>query len=467
VRLRGNPNRDKEGVDILRHAADRDRIVALMRLGILPFFWLAALVVYGWARHSFGAAEAALATGLYTLTPPVLAHAGLATTDMALAASVSAAFFALLLWAEKPSWRRTLLLGVACGVAAITKFTSLGYLPAATLCALAAWVASTRPGFSRLRSLAAARLLPFAVAVLTGILVVWAAYLFSFGRVPFFSSIKAPMPAPELFAGIADAIGHNSAGHSAYLLGQVSKDGWWYFFPVALAVKTPIALLLLLAAGMCLCWQGRKQLGYIALAGFCLGILLPAMASHVNIGIRHVLPIYSGIAILAAAALVHPLRSSTTSGRAIAAGLLVWMTISGARAHPDYLAYFNEFAGSHPENVLVDSDLDWGQQLKWLGARLSSAGAKDYFQNMDSWALGIDLYGLPPGRALDVQNQPKGWSAVSMTVAKHLRADPVLLNTDLQSLTQAIRQPPTRWYDKVEPAETFGGLRLYKPPADR
>src|ERR1035437_629652 len=68
-----------------------------------------------WARHHFGNTAAVLATGLFTLLPPVLAHAGLATTDMALAACLGAAFFSLVLWAEKPTLPRTLLLGAAAG----------------------------------------------------------------------------------------------------------------------------------------------------------------------------------------------------------------------------------------------------------------------------------------------------------------------------------------------------------------
>ena len=96
-----------------------------MRLGLLPCFWLASLVIYGWARRDFGGPVAAIATGLFTLLPPVLAHAGLATTDMALAACLTLAFFALLLWAAAPTWQRSVLLGAAAGLAAISTFTAM------------------------------------------------------------------------------------------------------------------------------------------------------------------------------------------------------------------------------------------------------------------------------------------------------------------------------------------------------
>src|SRR5271169_611950 len=115
-----------------------ERELTLMRLGILPFFLLAAAVVYLWARRHFGNAVAAVATGLFTLLPPVLAHAGLATTDMPLTGCLAAAFFALMLWAEAPTWQHSLLLGLATALAVVSKFTALGYLPVAAVFALLA-----------------------------------------------------------------------------------------------------------------------------------------------------------------------------------------------------------------------------------------------------------------------------------------------------------------------------------------
>src|SRR5207237_9618111 len=97
----------------------------------------------------------------------------------------------------------------------------------------------------------------------------------------------------------------NAEGHPAYLLGETSIFGWWYFFPVALGVKTPIAFLILLVIGLVLCWKRRRTAAYAFLPAVSLGILLPAMTSHVNIGIRHILPLYSLLSIIAGVALVR------------------------------------------------------------------------------------------------------------------------------------------------------------------
>jgi hypothetical protein len=146
-----------EGVEIVKASPDPVLTVRLMRAGILPFFWVAALTVFLWAKRYFGPAEAVLATGLFTLLPPVLAHAGLATTDMSLTASLPAAILATILWAQSPGWKMTVLMGVACAFAALTKFSALGYLPASIGLCLAVWLSLHWPGVRELRRLAAAR----------------------------------------------------------------------------------------------------------------------------------------------------------------------------------------------------------------------------------------------------------------------------------------------------------------------
>src|ERR1035438_9585186 len=138
--------RDSQGRQTLVSSGHADRVIALARLGNLPFFWLASLVVYAWAKRYFDRGVAVLATCLFTLLPPVLAHAGLATTDMGLCACLTAAFYALLVWAESPTWKSGALLGVAAASAALAKFTSLAFLPCATLLALLGYLAARRPG---------------------------------------------------------------------------------------------------------------------------------------------------------------------------------------------------------------------------------------------------------------------------------------------------------------------------------
>src|SRR5205823_1621222 len=125
------------------------------------------------------------------------------------------------------------------------------------------------------------------------------------------------------------------------------------------------------------CYIRRAQLVYWLPLAFALGILVPAMTSHVNIGLRHILPIYSGLSILAAVGVVYLMESQATAkwGGLLAAVLIVWTGASGLSHHPDYIAYFNEIAGERPERIVLDSDLDWGQNTIRLARRLREVGA--------------------------------------------------------------------------------------------
>jgi len=454
VRPLGEENRNLEGRDVILQSPRPNRTVALMRLGILPFFWLACGVVYLWCRHYFARSVAPLAVALFTLLPPVLAHAGLACTDMALTACLGAAFLALILWAEAPAsarWKRGALLGVGAALAALSKFTALLYLPAAAALALLFYMAAEQPGPRKLTALIRERAAAFAFAVLVGAAVVWGAYLFSFGKVPAWN-IK--LPAPEFFDGLLAAQSHNREGHPAYLLGHYSVKGWWYYFPVALAVKTPIAFLILLALGTYSCCRKFSLSACRLPLAFSLGILLPAMASRVDIGVRLILPVYIGFSILAAVGLDRLARAPSRVFGAAAIVLLLWMAISGAVCHPDYLSYFNEFAARNPAAILVDSDLDWGQDTKRLGRRLQQLGVGE----VRVWLIepltlplatedGIRrLYGLPRVKTVDALSPREGWNVLSPTVVK----------------TLGLAFQP--WWDSMPPTEKVGALWLYKIP---
>jgi len=436
ARPTGNPDRENEGTGQIIHSANPDRFVMLMRLGTLPFFLLAGMVVFLWARHTFGARTGAAATVLFTLLPPVLAHAGVATTDMGVTACLGAAFFTMVRWVESPTWPRALAFGVATAAAVLTKFTALGYFPAAAALALAAWWWVKRPARAEVAGLARTRAATFAVAVTAGAFTIGAVYFFSLG---------------EFFDGIRSAFEHNAGGHLSYLLGRMSTTGFWYYFPVVLAVKTPLAFLILLGIGLRSAWKHRTRLEHLLPVAFSLAILTLGMTSHVNIGIRHILPIYLGLSITAATGLLELARSFKTG----AALLVLWMAVSGALAHPDYLAYFNEFGLGDREKILVDSDLDWGQCSKPLARRLRELGAtsvnfgvrngrSDYMQ---VWP------GLPRIIPIHPVQLAEGWTAVSPTVDRTTQYGLYFRYPNLQP-----------WFDTIEPREHVGALRLYYVP---
>jgi hypothetical protein len=450
------PNKEDVGYAEIAGSGNVGRTIILMRLGNLPFFLLACVAVCCWSWHSFGKPVAVVAVAFLTLLPTTLADAGLATTDLALAATVGAAFFAAVLWAETPSLTRSVLLGFFTGLACLAKFTALGYLPAALGFGLAAFLAARWPGWRGLAVLARQRAGMLLLSVGVMAFVIWAGYWFSFGisRLPL-THLDVRVPAPEFLDGIRSAVAHNRAGHGAFLLGEYRTTGWWYYFPVALAVKTPIAFLMLLALGTYLCFRERKKPEYLLPLAFSLGILIPAMQSKIDIGIRHIEPIYLGFSIIAALGFRQLFRWGHTRivSATTAAALVGWMAISGAVHHPDYLAYFNEFAGKAPQNILVDSNYDWGQDLRLLAKRLHELHATE-FSLASSWEAKHDIYleswyGLPSINRVSDSTPAPGWTVVSSTYDKSSRFS-------LYGPNMAIP-----WYDHIGPTERLGPLLLY------
>lgn len=479
------PGMKEQGLAAMAHSGQVDRVVFLMRLGNLPFFLLACLVVGLWG-NKFGRPVAVLALALFTLLPTMLADAGLATTDMALGATVGAAFLALMSWAEKPTPVRSMLLGLCTALACLSKFTALGYLPAAGIFALVSYIAVRWPvwnggnlpkagvlgvawhlashwsGWREFPTLARQRLVPFALVLSTTALVIWACYWFSLGRGSLHGVEFTKLPAPEFFDGIRVALRHSREGHGAFLLGHFGWTGWWYYFPVALLLKTPIAFLILFALGALVCFKERAHAIYLMPLAFSLGILLPAMNSRVDIGVRHVEPIYIGLSIVAALGLRQLFQWARTGpASALVAGVLVlWMIVSVGVHHPDYLAYFNAFAGKRPERILVDSNSDWGQDQKLLAKRLRALGVHQFSL---AWSDGVGLnhpeyeqawYGLPPFKVVNACVPAPGWNVLSPTVEKSLSWWP---DTEFY---RGIYSPKT-WYEQVTPTERVGPLLLY------
>jgi 4-amino-4-deoxy-L-arabinose transferase-like glycosyltransferase len=440
-------NKEHEGLAVLYEKHEYEKTLTAARLGILPFFWIACAVVWAWGRRYYGATTGALAVAIFTFLPPVLAHAGLATTDMALTAFVGAAFLTGMIWLEQPTPRRALLFGLSTALAVVSKFSSLAFLPAAAIVAAFGWLAFARrqpvpPG--RVRAL----LPSLGIAVLTACVVIWGAYRFSFHGVP----------APELFQGIGDVMRHNREGHLSYFFGELSTTGWWYFFPVMLGLKTPLAALALAALWAAIPPLRARWRSILIPLGFSLAILLVGMAANINIGIRHILPIYLGLSLIAAAAIVEVARELWQRKWAapLVSILAVWFAGASLLAHPDYLPYFNELALGQPEKIAVDSDLEWGQDLKRLATRLRQLQAPAVTL-LTEVVADFAEQGLPPvSRNMDGYRPSAGWTSTDATYWKERR-----MGLGLQGASV------TLWLDRIPPQEKVGaGYYLwYFPPA--
>ena len=444
-----------EGLAILSGEGNMDRTLALARAGMLPFFWLLCWVTYSCARWIYGASAAVLGVFLLTMTPTILAHAGLATTDMALTATFLLAIYTGWRWLETPSPRRSLIFGASIGLATLSKFSTLAFFPAVALAALAFWWISERPAFSGFAALVRVRALSALIATLAAAVVIWAGYRFSFGHT---ASFSFPVPTPELFSGIQEVRKHNATGHLTYLLGASNTVGWPYFYVVALGVKAPLAILALGIPGLVLL-SSRKRFGTRGwiMPSTVLGILVVAsFLTQIKIGTRHVMPVFAAFAIAGGCAAVWWLRQVGTRRLAQLAIviLLAWVPVTSLAAHPDYLAYFNAIAGSKPEDFLVDSDLDWSQDVKRLGRRLKEAGATEVYFNQYAPGDLQKLFDFPPVHRLNVNGPQPGWNAISITPMKY-----GLFGGDDRYVYDRGFQ---FWPEQVQPVERVGsGILLY------
>jgi len=461
LRGSGDPSMWQEGLLILSSGGRYWHNLTLARVGVLPYFALATVIIFFWTRRIYDYATALLAAGIFTMLPVVLAHSAVATTDIPFTAFFIAAVYAFTRWLSAPRWQTATAFGIAAGLDVSTKFSALVFLPATMAGILLLYFASgrrssvsvdqsrSRWGLRNMRGVVGS----IAILVICVFLIVWAAYRFSYVPVDKVSpapnkiaarifgpsssatkgvqylTAKVPLPAPEFYDGLRFLREQNRMGRMAYMFGQVKQGGWWYFYLVAILMKTPLAVLILAvlgAASLTVNWfRARADWQQTAPVVAALALLVVTAPSRINIGVRHILPIFAFLSMLAAVGAVwlwnaRPVGSRDSqarSGVAMWAGpiaviiLFGWLIVSSARAHPDYLSYFNELGGSNPANILVISDVDWGQDLTRLSTYLSEQQVKHVSIAYDGYYDAATL-GLPETVKLRCGETATGWISI-------------------------------------------------------
>jgi 4-amino-4-deoxy-L-arabinose transferase-like glycosyltransferase len=424
-------------------SADRessDRILLWARLSVMGVAVLLGGVLFVVTRRAFGTGAALVTLTLYTLCPNVLAHARLATSDL-----IAALFFFLAVVCLTRLTRRITVgwaaaLGLAAAAAALSKVSGAVLLPVALLVALRLLFEPTgRPGQdgvdvefgstpSRLRRL----LLALVVSVGVAYVSIWACYGFRYGAMHypepessrFLASWEYVLEPASLTQRVIDGArstqllpegllyGHAFArrfrgSRAGYLNGEVRVGGWWYFFPLAFLMKTPLGTLMLLGLSLALAASrgglfsrvtSRRLFPSLA---FCLVYGGMALASSLNIGVRHLLPLYPFLFVgLGWGA--KELLARGRIGKSVLGALLVLTVAESAAIHPHYLAYFNATVGGpkHGYRHLIDSSLDWGQDLQalavWLERNPSDGRTYlSYFGSMSPRFYGVTAERLP------------------------------------------------------------------------
>ena len=297
------------------------------------------------------------------------------------------------------------------GLALATKYSGVVVLIAASAALLAravvsgelrAWWSPADPTISRGRALLAAA---GNIALLGGIaIVVVRAATVGEGYGPYWDGLRAQ-------------IAHQSAGHPAYLLGEISRSGWTSYFPIAIAVKEPPLTLVLVAVSFAMARVGAPVSRSLAVACVPLFVLAASLLLvRVDIGVRYALPIVPLLVVLAARVATIPAPAWLRAGLAIG---FVHHAIAAARVAPHDLAFFSDVIGgpSRGHLYLADSNLDWGQDVRALGQWLGSheRPRRLYFSYFG--ASPPEAYGVTYVPAPTSSPHPSPWTGTTTTTA--------------------------------------------------
>lgn len=353
---------------------DPTKMIFLARLPIVFLTLGLALTGFHFAREMWGKLAAFFAFALLLLEPNILAHGRYTTTDLGGTTFLLLATFLLWrLWnSERWNWWRILAAGIAIGLALGSKLSMLIFLPIFAFLAILPLYGDRW----RLRT-AILRSTQLIAAAALGFIVLWIIYGLEWGPsrlvgswAEFFDGISMPMP--TYWAGLEQILSLSEGGRPAYLLGDFSDTGWWYYFPITYLVKTPIILqVLVLVSSILLIWERKSRSNALFLLIPAAIYFLISMQSALNIGYRHLLPLIPFLIVilcgLAQVKLSRPRIISTRPafGPILLIAALLSLIVIDLLMHPSYLSYFNLIAGG-PKNgykVLVDSNLDWGQDM--------------------------------------------------------------------------------------------------------
>ena len=454
---------------------------------------LLAALVFCAAWEMFGVGAGLLALALLTFDPNILAHSALVTTDIGVSCFLLAAVHAFYRYRKKPSTARLLVAAVAAGLALATKHSAILLIP--MLGALALLELFYPLGENDARASLPKRALRLGGALIAigaiALLVLWSFYGFRYAARPGALQLSPslvdyvkplrPLEAkgvlllaqwhvlPEAYLyGLAD-VRSMANGMSSFIFGKVFEHGVPYYFPAVLTIKSTLGLLGAIVLALVAVATGRLRQSRAALF-----LLLPAlvyfvvaMGSSLNIGARHILPVYVFLIVLAAGGCWAWMRRGGVWNRswvAVVAVLLCAHVASSLRAYPNYMAYSNELWGGPTQTykVLTDSNADWAQQLLAVKHYLDERGIKQcWFAYFADPFLRPADYGIP---CKPLPTPDAMWERVPYDVPAQIHG-PVLLSagdwTWYEMGSNVLN--PYRPFQALEPAAVIqGGVLVYE-----
>ena len=432
--------------DVFLKTGDYWGTLSSARLATLFWFTMACTSLFLFARRWCGGGQALLAVLLFSLIPSVLTHAGMATNDMAATAALSFVLYCFSRYWSSPSSWNAALSGLALAVALGSKLSLLLFIPLAlapfllTLGLPSKWTKQ-----QWLRSLGHG-----AVFLMTAVFFLSALYRFELTPVARLGNL--PLPLNGLKLGIQELLEHNNDGHDAVFFGEFRRYGFKLFFPGMLLLKTPLGILSLIVAGYVgLLFRWSTWGPPVKIALWVAPVIVAAcMTSSINIGLRHILPVYPMLALAGALALtIVPRRIPAAALRAVLVLALLLGLVESASAVADPLPWFNLLAPEPLDRVTVDSDLDWGQNLY----RLSKYLKEEKIEN-----LALFYFGSVPSQAFDF---PKTMTGVD---PKNPMTGYVIVSSYIRRL-ECLRSGNFCWLNQFQPEHSIGdSIHIYYIP---
>jgi hypothetical protein len=477
-------------------------ILGRMRTAVSIFPMLLGLLIFLAAREMFGTAAGFIALVLYVFDPSFLAHGALVTTDTGVSCFIFATVYAFYRWVKRPTGWRLAAVCVAAGLALGSKHTgllALFMIGILGLCELA-WPTrnieqtaseaerdpAKRIGFGKLA-------LALGIVTVAAVIILWSFYGFRYSARPAGLAIDPPfeetaahvsnhalaetlltvsklrlLPESYLY-GIADISGVNDF-YTAYLFGKVYPHGSHWYFIWVLLIKSTLPFLILLACALVLVARGklggRREIVFMTIPP--LFYLLIAMASHMNIGVRHILPMYAFLYVLISGGAALMWRSGRVWAGVICV-LLAWQAVGSLRVYPDYMAYANEAWGgpAATHKYLSDSNTDWAQQLIEVKSYLDQRGIKDcWFVFFAQGAIDPASYGIPCKPLPIIETM--WWLDIPVDTPKTVEGTVLVSTSDVAGFE--FGPPPLNPYEQfnyIKPKDVIGyGVNVYEGKFD-
>jgi 4-amino-4-deoxy-L-arabinose transferase-like glycosyltransferase len=451
---------------------DADTLLRTEHARMVIFAVAIGIVIGWWAWRLAGPIAAVFALAAFCFDPNFLAHAPLVKNDVI--SALAFLLFAAPVWllGERVTATRFVALGLFMGLAFMVKFSGFLVIPILAVLLLARSVIPTAWPVGPFAADNLKRRLAFSAgAILLCVLFVWlftwACYDFRFLPSPgssdqfdfsdnlhYFANHQAFAQSPDPFhvdknaldnfwqhwqpppsvrlilfanahrlfpqsylAGLL-RIGADSQARVAFLCGKSSVTGWWYYFPLVMLFKTPAATLIALLAAFALLSPKLRRLSSADIWPLAAVVapptiyLLVAMSSNVNVGVRHILPIYPFLYIFLGVAAASCWNSAKRAGRLIVTLLTIALAAETAFAFPNFIPFFNVFAGGSRGGfrLLGQSNIDWGQDLPALAAWQKHHPDRPiyllYWGSADPRYYGIHYINLPQSTAPPDQTTP-------------------------------------------------------------